>query len=154
METKNTRTKEEQMMKATTTRRSHSRLTRVFYITLTALIFPFSGLLGVADAAEINTPTIQTRTNPSVDYVCRAANVSNKNITVDIDLINLLGTMVVATTSLDIPAGQSRGMFAHGGESFTARCRVTGKFSKKKVIVNLMLVDATTDITLVSVTGQ
>ena len=98
-------------------------LTRVFSVAATALILPVSGLLGVATAAELNTPTVQSARSTSVEYVCFVANVGRKDITVDIDLIDAGSTAIVVPLTVDIPAGHARGHAVSGDVTSAARCR-------------------------------
>ena len=127
---------------------------RLFIPTLiTGLIIPFSGLLGAAHAVEINTPLIQSGTSTAINYVCRVTNLGKESIEVDIDLIDTSGN-VFDTESRTIAPGESEGNFSDGMTSFDARCRVTGGFRKKQVIVQLTLIDDSSDITKLIVIGQ
>lgn len=127
---------------------------RSFFTALvTTLIIPFSGLLGIAHAAELNTPALQTFLDPSADYVCFVTNLNRKVIKADIELIASNGSVVAARSVALTPDGTG-GILVEGTEALSARCRVTGTFPKNKVLVNMTLRDGQTAVTLVAVTGR
>ena len=117
---------------------------------LTAFIVPFSGLLGVAHAAEINTPLIQAGSG-AVTYGCFVTNLSNRTIEIDIDLFSFSGSLVHSLPK-SLSPGATGGNLLVGSSTPSLRCRVTGKFPKRKVTVSLQLRD-TNSTTQLSVPG-
>lgn len=115
------------------------------------------GLSGTVNADAIYTPQLANGLDPNVSFTCQVLNTSNQDIeNVQVEFFDQNGISWGVPYEYDIPAGTSAQAGIATTVSLAAYCRVSGKFPKSSVLVNLSLIDQTPGVvgrTLVSVPG-
>lgn len=104
-------------------------------------------------ATVLNTPLIRSGSSSAVSYDCQLVNVSDLPMTdVSIALLKPDGA-ALSSVQADIQPGSTTTLSNSGNAASGVRCRVEGKFSRKKLVVTMQLLDAA-GITQVVSPGQ
>jgi 2-polyprenyl-6-methoxyphenol hydroxylase-like FAD-dependent oxidoreductase len=121
-------------------------------IAAAAVLFLVLNATPAAAGAALSTGTLQVGDGTGVTYVCLVTNLDKKDLTYTLELVRLDGTSAFSTDILII-AGGTNGVTRGGVNDTALRCRLSGKFSSKKVVLTFSIRDNASDRTLVAVTA-
>ncbi|SMF18154.1 hypothetical protein SAMN02745866_01199 [Alteromonadaceae bacterium Bs31] len=132
-------------------------LNKYYGILLAILFFPLFGLSVLANADAIYTSQLANGLSTNVSFNCQILNTSDQDIeNAKLEFYDHNGILRGISYEYDIPAGTSVQAGIASSEYLSVYCRVSGRFPKSSVLVNLSLIDQTpgkVGRTLVSVPG-
>jgi hypothetical protein len=86
-----------------------------------------------AQAGQLVTSVLTANSGLDDDYVCTTLNTGRKEITVFVEIFNASTGVAIRSSERTIAVGEASSVIETDTNVSTAYCKVSGKFSKKKV---------------------